>query len=490
MKCCQRRQHADWRKDKPMPIAKRILSFLLSGAILMAVNLGGGQQVFAAANSEDQAYDIGVDAYLYLYPLVLMDVTRLQATNVPAGKVLMRGPMNTLINLPTFPPAEFRDVVRPNFDTLYSAAWLDLTKEPIILSVPDTDGRYYMMPMLDMWTDVFAVPGKRATGTQAGDFALVAPGWSGALPEGVTRIDSPTGMVWIIGRTQTNGPSDYKAVQKIQAGYKLTKLSDWGKTPSAEKTKLDPNVDMKTPPMLQVHKMPAGDFFAYGAELMKVNPPHMTDNDMIARMKRIGITAGESFDLGKAAPEVQQALERAAKDALELMQEKQATLNPLVNGWGVAVENMGVYGNSYLRRATVAMVGLGANPPEDAVYPLTFVDGEGEPLDGSNNYVLRFKKEELPPVDAFWSVTLYDKDGFPVPNDIKRQALGDRDEMKYGDDGSLEIYVQATSPGKDKESNWLPATKSGPFNLTLRLYGPRREVLTGKWVPPGVQKMK
>jgi hypothetical protein len=438
----------------------------------------------------NEAYDIAFDAYLYLYPLVLMDVTRLQTTNVEAGKVPMRGPMNTFVHLPTFPPAEFRDVVRPNFDTLYSSAFLDLTKEPMIVSVPDTADRYYMLPMLDMWTDVFAVPGKRATGTKAGHFAIVAPGWSGALPDGISRIDSPTGMVWIIGRTQTNGPSDYEAVHKIQDGYKLTRLSEWGKTPSVAETKINPNVDMKTPPMLQTDNMSADRFFAYGAELMKLNPPHMTDNDMVARMKRIGINAGESFDPTKAAPQVQEALKGAAKDALKLMKEKQASIAPLINGWQVGVENMGVYGNSYFRRAAVAMVGLGANTPEDAIYPLTFVDSEGKPLDSANKYVLRLKKDEIPPVDAFWSLTLYDNDGFPVTNAIKRQALGDRDKMNYATDGSLEIYVQTESPGKENEANWLPAPKSGPFNLTLRLYAPKREVLTGKWVPPAVQKVK
>jgi hypothetical protein len=460
------------------------------GVLFVTANLTLHGQSLAAASSKEEVYDIGFDAYLYLYPLVLMDVTRLQATNVEAGKTPLRGPINMFAHAQAFPQAKYRDVVRPNFDTLYSFAWLDLTKDPIIVSVPDTEGRYYLLETLDMWMDVFAVPGKRSTGTKAGHFALVPPGWSGNLPDGVSRISSPTGMVWIIGRTQTNGTADYPAVHKVQAGYQLTKLSEWGKTPSPEKVKIDPDVDMKTPPMLQVNNMPAGAFFAYGAELMKNNPPHMTDNDMVARMKRIGIEAGKGFDVAKADPTVMKALERASKDALKLMQEKQASLNPLINGWQVSVENIGVYGNSYFRRAVIAMVGLGANPPEDAVYPLTFVDDDGKPLDASSKYVLRFKKDEIPPVNAFWSITLYDNEGFPVPNDIKRQALGDRDKMTYGSDGSLEIYIQADPPGKDKEANWLPAPQSGPFNLTLRLYWPRRDVLTGKWVPPAVQKVQ
>ncbi len=472
-----------------MLTVKRLVYMLIAIAFVGA-GIATNRPASAASATEQEAYDIGFEAYLYLYPLVIMDVTRRLATNVEAGKVPMRGPMNTFIHVPTFPPADFRDVVRPNFDTLYSSAFLDLTKEPIIVSAPDTGGRYYMLPMLDMWTDVFANPGKRSTGTKAGHFALVPPGWSGKLPEGVKRIDSPTGMVWIIGRTQTNGPADYKAVHKVQAGYKLTKLSEWGKIPSPVTVKIDPGVDMKTPPMIQVHRMAPGDFFAYAAEIMKINPPHSTDHDIVARLARIGIVPGKSFDFDEAEPAVKKALEKAAGDALKTMQEKATTIIPLVNGWQVATDTMGVYGNSYLRRAIIAMVGLGANPPEDAVYPMSVVDAEGKPLDAASKYVLRFKKDEIPPVEAFWSLTLYDKDGFPVPNELKRHALGDRDKLKFGSDGSLEIYIQAGSPGEDKKANWLPAPKSGPFGVVLRLYAPKREVLDGKWVPPAVQRVK
>ena len=229
----------------------------------------------ALALTADEAHAIGVDAYVYFYPLILMDLTRKQSTNMLIRTEFGKGPMNTFVNVPAYPPADFKGVVRSNFDTLYSIAWLDLTREPVVVSAPDTDGRYYLLPMLDMWTDVFASPGWRTTGTQAGNFLVTPPGWSGKVPEGFTRIAAPTPYVWIIGRTKTDGPADYDAVHKIQAGYKITPLSRWGKAPEPVTVKSDPAVDMKTPPMVQVDTMPAGAYFAYAAELLKLHPPHL-----------------------------------------------------------------------------------------------------------------------------------------------------------------------------------------------------------------------
>src|ERR1700734_1562488 len=218
--------------------------------------------------TEEAARAIGIDAYLYFYPLISMDITRKQSTNIEAGKEFGKGPMNIFVNVPAFPPADSKVVVRINFDTLYSIAWLDLTKEPQIVSVPDTDGRFYLMPMLDMWTDVFASPGWRTTGTQAANFLVAPPGWSGSVAEGLTRIDAPTPYVWIIGRTKTDGPADYDAVHKIQAGYKIGPLSEWGMSPKPIEFKPDPSIDMKTPPKTQVDTMPADRYFTYAAELL------------------------------------------------------------------------------------------------------------------------------------------------------------------------------------------------------------------------------
>jgi hypothetical protein len=441
----------------------------------------------AQALTEDEAHSIGVNAYLYFYPLVTMDITRKQLTNQPPGPGSLGGPMNRFANIEAFPAADMRVVVRPNFDTLYSSGWLDLTKEPMVVSAPDTNGRYYLLPMLDMWTDVFASPGWRTTGTPAGNFLVTPPGWTGSVPADLARVSAPTPYVWIIGRTKTDGPADYDAVHKIQAGYKITPLSQWGKEPVAPEFKPDPSVDMKTPPKIQVDTMPADKFFAYAAELLKLQPPHLTDQPILAQLERAGFAVGESFDLGKADPAVKSAFGRAPEDAQKLMAWKIPTLSRVANGWGMNTDTMGVYGNYYLKRALVAQLGLGANLPEDAIYPLNLADSEGHPLDGANRYTIHFDKAQIPPVQAFWSITLYDNDGFQVANPINRFAVSSWMPFKYNADGSLDLYFQNDSPGGDKEANWLPAPK-GPYNLTMRLYAPKSDALTGKWNPPPVTK--
>lgn len=444
----------------------------------------------STAITEDEAYEIGVEAYLYFYPLISMDVTRRITTNVPPGVKEGFGPRNAFHHFRAFPTADFKAVVRPNFDTLYSSAWLDLSKEPMVVSAPDTGGRYYLLPMLDMWTDVFAVPGKRTSGTAAAAWAVVPPGWTGTLPAGVTRIDAPTPHVWVIGRTQTNGPADYAAVAKVQDGYAVTPLSRWNKAPAPAAFTPDPTVDMKTPPLVQVDSMPADKYFGYAAELMKANPPHDSDWSQLARLARLGIVPGKAFDLAAAPVAVQKALARAVPDAQKLMATKTPTLAPVINGWQMNTTSMGVYGNYYLKRAIVAQVGLGANQPEDAIYPLAVFDADQKPLDGASQYVVHFEKSEIPPAGAFWSITMYDAQGFQVANPINRFAIGDRDALKFNADGSLDLYIQNASPGKDKESNWLPSPASGKLGVTMRLYAPKPEALDGRWNPPAIKRVQ
>jgi hypothetical protein len=484
--------------DKPT-LRKQAAACALSVALGLGAMAGQSRPVSAQAGAlgEQEAQAIATEAYLYFYPLVTMDLTRRQMTNVPAGKEPAYGPPNTFNNVPAYPTANDKVVVRPNFDTLYSIAWLDLTREPVVVSVPDTKGRYYLLPMLDMWTDVFASPGWRTTGTQAQHFLVAPAAWRPdlrdrlieefRLPSETQRLNAPTSHVWIIGRIKTDGPQDYDAVREIQAGLKVTPLSEWGRTPKAVEVKTDPNVDMKTPAKKQVDAMPGDKYFAYATELLKVNRPHLTDEPILARMKRLGIEAGKSFDIERASPTVRTALEAAPAAAQKLMEWKVPTIARVANNWSMNTDSMGVYGNYYLKRAIISQFGLGANPPEDAIYPLNLGDQAGRPLDGANKYTLHFDKAALPPVDAFWSVTLYDPEGYQVANPLNRFAVSSWMPFKYDPDGSLTLYFQNENPSKDKEANWLPAPK-GPFNLTMRLYAPKSEVLTGKWNPPSVTK--
>ncbi len=416
-----------------------------------------------------------------------MDITRKQFTNIEPGKEFGKGPMNMFVSVPQYPPADFKGVVRSNFDTLYSIAWLDLTKEPLVISAPDTAGRFYLLPMLDMWSDVFASPGWRTTGTQASQFLVTPPGWTGTVPPGLNQLPAPTPFVWVIGRTKTDGAADYDAVHKIQAGYTVTPLSKMGKKAEPVNVVIDPTVDMKTPPKIQVDTMSAANYFNYAAALLKVHPPHVTDQPILAQMQRISIEAGKPFDIEALDPDVKAALQTVPEEAQALMKWKVATLARVVNGWSMNTDTMGVYGNYYLKRAIVAQEGLGANLPEDAIYPLNLGDDTGKPLEGANRYVLHFDKGEAPPVNAFWSITLYDPEGFQVGNELNRFAVSSWMPFKANADGSLDIYFQNENPGKELEANWLPAPK-GPFNLTMRLYGPKPEALNGKWDPPPIKR--
>jgi hypothetical protein len=439
------------------------------------------------SESDSELVEVASEAYLFLYPLVTMELTRRQATNVEAGKVPGRGPMNTFVHVREFPDADFKMVVRPNFDTLYSSAFVDLTVEPVIVSAADTHGRYYMLPMLDMWSDVFAVPGKRTSGTGAARWALVPPHWHGELSPEVDRIDAPTPYVWIIGRTQTNGPEDYETVHGIQDGYGLCLLSEWGKSPSPPAVVVDPSVDTETPPLDQVNALSGRDYFRLGAELMKLHRPHVTDWSIVKRIQRLGLSVGQTFRPDILGADVLHAVDSAPANAQAALLAAAPTMASIANGWQMNTNSMGVYGNFYAKRALVAMMGLGANPPEDAVYPVLLTDADGDKVDGSQNYVLHFDKDELPPVAAFWSVTMYDEAGFQAANQLSRFAIGDRDPLQYNPDGSLDLYVQHDNPGPQREPNWLPAP-TGPLGITMRLYAPDQTILTGAWTPPPLRK--
>jgi DNA sulfur modification protein DndE len=438
------------------------------------------------ALTDKEVEELGVEAYIYGYPLVTMDQTKQVMTNtvVPMEG---RAPVGQFVHMREFPDPSMKYVTTPNADTLYSTAWLDLTLEPWVLHIPDVGDRYYLLQMLDGWTNVFADPGTRI-GTKAGDYAITGPNWKGQLPTNVKEFKSPTNLAWVIGRTYTTGtPEDYVKVHQIQDQYTLTPLSSFGTAYVPPKGVFDPNIDMKTAVRDQVNLMTAPTFFNQLALLMQGNPPAAADAPAVAKLAKLGIVPGEDFDPSKLGAAGEKALEHVPKLALErIMAEKKQ--QKLVNGWFMDLRT-GNYGTDYLYRALVTAIGLGANLPEDAVYPATSVDSKGNPLIGASSYVLHFDKDKLPPVKGFWSLTMYDDQFFFVANPLKRYRLSPANNLKYNPDGSLDLYLQSESPGAEKESNWLPAPK-GLFNLVLRLYWPEKSILEGTWQPPAVNLVK
>lgn len=434
--------------------------------------------------SGQEAAARAAEAFVFGYPLVLMDLTRAVFTSVSSPRQLGKAPLNQFGHVQEFPDASFTDVVTPNADTLYSLSWLDLSAEPMVLSVPDSGGRYYLMPMLSGWTDVFASPGTRTTGNNAADFVVTGPGWSGDLPAGLGQIEAPTAMVWLIGRTQTNGKSDYDNVHRFQAGLALTPLSAWGTdyAPPVD-VPLEDGVDAKTPPVEQVAAMDATTFLQRLASLMVANPPAGADAAPMEKFASIGLKPGE-FEPDPALLGAIGAGVSAGKEKLTAATKTSGSPTP--SGWTM-FRGLGSYGTDYGLRAVVAQVGLGANLDEDAIYPHATADGDGEPLHGANRYSTHFDAGQTPPAGAFWSLSMYNDQQFFIDNPLDRYAIGDRDALKHNDDGSLDIWIQHDSPGADADSNWLPAP-SGPFNVFLRVYEPKPEMLDGSWLPPAITK--
>ena len=442
----------------------------------------------SSAVAPDEAAKIATDAYIYGYPLVTMEYTRRVLTNVAEAGGL-NAPMGQLARSRSYPTAAFRGVTAPNADTLYTNAWLDVSKEPYVLSLPDAHDRYYLFPMLDAWTTVFQVPGKRTTGTGPQKYAITGPSWTGTLPAGVTEYKSPTAMVWILGRIYCTGtPKDYKAVHEMQDKITLVPLSSYGKPYTPPAGTVDPSIDTKTAVRDQVNALDAGAYFNLMAQLMKDNPPAAEDAPIVAQMAKIGIAPGQSFDLTKLSPDAQQAVKAVPKAAFGKIMGYFKDGGKVENGWTFFTKT-GIYGTDYLDRAFITAIGLGANRPQDAVYPTSEVDAEGKPYSGANKYVMHFDKGQLPPADGFWSLTMYNAEYFFVDNPLNRYTLSARNKLKHNADGSVDLYVQNENPGKAKESNWLPAP-ADKFVLMLRLYWPKEtppSLLDGTWTIPAVK---
>eukprot|EP01105_Mastigella_eilhardi_P010720 TRINITY_DN2494_c0_g1_i7.p1 TRINITY_DN2494_c0_g1~~TRINITY_DN2494_c0_g1_i7.p1 ORF type:complete len:493 (-),score=133.43 TRINITY_DN2494_c0_g1_i7:29-1435(-) len=430
---------------------------------------------------------IAHDSYVFLYPLVLMEITRKQSTNADPAKGDQQaygvGRANSFTHHRELPPVDYKGVVRLNFDTLYSEAWLDLTEQPLVIQVPDAGERFYMLQLMDMWTSTFEVIGTRTNNGKAGAYIICAPGCHVPLPAGgdVTVIEAPTPRVWILGRTELyNQTTDYDAVHAFQDSLSITPLVYKGSAPPAPRYTFDPSLST-TAPVEQVEALSAEAFFTQATALMCSYSPHTGtpgDSSTMSRMATIGIWPCNNFQFSALTPVVQQQLQAIAAQGKHQFQ----TPKRIVHGWHMDIDDVGTWGTDYEKRAVYCAGALGVNCPEDAIYPYLLDEKTGKGLDGSYSYTLHFDKQ--PPVNAFWSLTLYDEEGFPVQNPINRYVIRGNDQLHYESDGSFVIHVSTT--GDVDDPNWLPST-ADKFMLVLRMYLPDSTVIGGTWVPPAVK---
>lgn len=520
---------------------KLIYRKLLAGTMLFGVAIVVALVVITRTPSlhTEGAVKSAVDAYIYGYPLITFDMARRQQTNVAKADA-EHAPMGQLIKMRSYPAVDNHCCAAPNADTLYTLVWLDVSDEPWVFSIPDMGDRYYIMPMLDGFSEVIKVASSSVTGSKPQTYVITGPGWSGTLPEGVTEVKSPTAIMWILGRIYSTGtPEDYNAVHALQDQFASVPLSAYGKPYTPQPAAVDSSFDMKTSVRKQVNDMDIYAYFDYLAQLLKTNPPKPQDAPMVKELAKIGLVPGQDFNPAKINSLDQQAIKAVPESARATMSTagqyaishftqgvglpqgedfdtsklgsvdtKVIKLVPKVallkmamrlksqkttNGWLYFTEGVGNWGTDYLVRGMANLLGPGWNRPEDAVYPISQKDADGKTYDGSRyKYIMHFDKGGLPPVDAFWSLTIYDKDLFFVPNAINRYNLSQRNTFATNEDGSLDFYIQTESPGKDKEANWLPAPK-GEFKLVMRLYGPPKTsptILDGSWIPPQVKRIE
>ncbi len=445
------------------------------------------------AITNEQFVEIAKNAYVYGYPMILMDYTKQVSTNVEKPQNNGYAPINQVGHFRMFPDDKFTAVVKPNVDTYYSNCWFDLKAEPVVLTVPATE-RYYLLPLYDAYSNIFAVPGPRTTGKGAHKFLLTGPNWNGEVPEGMEQLKAPTNTVWMIGRTQVNSPEDGATVVKaFQDGMHVDLLSKYGTDYEPELGKVSEEKS-KIVPVDDTRALSFEDYINRMLQLMVDNPPAKADEPLIKDMETIGMKIGEKFSTDGLSTELVAELNKipaiAHQNWIDKSTGKIDAGVELINNWIFARTGMGTYGTNYEHRAFIAFIGLGANLTKDAVYPSTSVDIDGNQILGSNKYVLHFDKNQIPPVNAFWSLTAYNSKDFLIANPINRFAIGDRNKLNYNEDGSLDIYIQNTDPGGDKTANWLPSTKEGLTNVTLRLYWPKKSVLDGTWKIPGIMKVE
>jgi hypothetical protein len=397
-----------------------------------------------------EAEQIALDAYVYGYSLITTEVTRIQMSNVDKAEG-MHAPTGQFANIKRYPPADFRGVSAPNADTLYSVAWLDLG-EPQVFSHPDMGKRFYLFEMTDLWMTDFNSPGTRTAGGDAANYLITGPGWAGDVPARMKQIKCATRYMVILGRTYADGTDkDYATVNALQAQYNIVPLSAYGKSYTYQMPPVNPTpgISMTDKPQSVILDMDTSTYFNIMTRLMGgAAPPAPEDAPMLARIAKIGLVPGRPFDMAKLDPATRAALKNLGKVALERIEASKDSLGAMVNGW-VVTKGLGVYGADYVKRAVVAAFGWPANLPQDAVYPYTEVDSGGRKLSGANRYTLTFAKGETPPVDAFWSITMYeiDQGWWFVPNPLNKFTVSPRNNLKPNADGSVTLYFQNETPG-------------------------------------------
>jgi hypothetical protein len=436
------------------------------------------------------AYTLGIQAYVFGFPYVYLPTLRWDWVTQPkaAGDITPYAPLNHFSHVRALADASYRGGGAPNQDTLYSMAWVDVGKEPIILSHPDMGDRYFTFELACIDSDNFAYVGKRTTGGKAGSFALVGPAWKGTLPEGVKALPAsrtPTAVVF--GRTLIDGPADGPAVNALQDQYTLIPLSLWGK----KDVRLPESRDVWKPFDLKTD--PLGEWKTMN-RAMTENPPEARLAKLVEFFSAVGV--GPNQDIDALDEATKRGLERAAVDGRKMLNDviRSGKLGKQVNHWNIPPKIFGRAGLSddfLLRGSVQCLGGIIANEPEEAVYYNTALDSIGKPLDGSKAYTMTFDPGQLPKVNGFWSITLYDPTYNFTPNSINRYSLGDRTQgLKTVSDGGLTIYIQNGSPGGDKESNWLPSTQSGLFILVMRTYMPGAAIVEQRWAPPPIVEIK
>ncbi len=438
-----------------------------------------------------EAAALGVEAYTYAYPLVLMELARRVQTNVGPGAPTpppgaLAAPMNQFAHQRALPdPMSLGAGQRPNADVLMSSLWFDVGGEPLVITIPDAAGRWYTMPMFDLWSDVFAAPGPRTSGGGAQRWAITTPGWTGTLPAGVARIDAPTPTGRIVARIRTDGPADYPAVHAFQDGLRAVPLSalegEWTPPPGA----YDPMLP-KQSPADQILRLSTREFFGLFGRVTAKNPPHAHDWPILQRIARIGVVPGRPFAADRLPPDVQGALESIPTQGGQSLFESFKRSGSRINGWRFLLSPMGTYGTDYRRRQVVAYSNFAADLSEDVLYVTTIAAGDGKPLQSGQRYVIHLDAATLPPVNAFWSVTVYDDRQMLPPSKQKRITIGDRDALTKNADGSIDLWLQTAHPGPEKATNWLPLPVEGRFTVMLRLYWPKTAALDGTWQPPPV----